>query len=132
MVLLVSFYEWTTHHCFNIYQTGIPVCHNLPLAQPCLLLMWECHNRFKVTMLYDEANSKTKDTATTTCFRGRCEELKEHVYDSSSSRLSNELFTRTTKEITEYVTHKYSGAGDFHTGLINMAFQLLTSPPPPD
>ena len=62
-------------------------------------------------------------------FQRRCEELKEHGYDS---RLSNELFTRTMKEIAEYVTCEYSSAGDSCMGLIDMAFQPLPLPPAPD
>ena len=38
-----------------------------------------------------------------TCFQGACDNLEDHVYDSSTSRLSNELFTHTTRAIDKYV-----------------------------
>ena len=46
-------------------------------------------------------------------FQGRCDDLKDHVYDSSGSRLSKKLFTRTTKAIGEYVACEYTGADEF-------------------
>jgi hypothetical protein len=43
-------------------------------------------------------------------FEGKCADLKGHIYDCSDVRQSDQ-FTKTTKEVAEYVgrTYKYDG-----------------------
>ena len=50
----------------------------------------------------------------------------------SSSLMRNELFTRTTKAISEHVTCEYTGIAKFCTGLVEMTPPILAAPPPPD
>ena len=69
---------------------------------------------------------------TTTRFQGACEDLKEHVFDSSSSKPSAELFTKTVKAIAEFVAREYSGAGEFLPGLVDLALPTLDPPADPD
>ena len=54
-------------------------------------------------------------------FHESCEDLKDHVYDSSSTRANVELFMNTTRVITEYMACEYSGAGNFQLGLQQMS-----------
>ena len=44
-------------------------------------------------------------------FEGKCDEIKGHIYDCSNSHQSD-LFTKTTKEIKEYVGRTYKYGGD--------------------
>ena len=63
-------------------------------------------------------------------FQGACEDLKEHVFDTSSSHASIQWFTKTTKAIAEYVFREYTG--QWCTGLPDMALLTLTAPIVPD
>jgi hypothetical protein len=62
----------------------------------------------------------------TTRFKGKCEELKDFVYDINSN--SADSFTKTTREIAEYVARTVSGAGEFRTGMIQMQMPPLHPP----
>ena len=44
-------------------------------------------------------------------FEGKCDELKGQIYDCSDSRQSD-MFTKSTKEIAEYVGRTYKYGGD--------------------
>jgi hypothetical protein len=44
-------------------------------------------------------------------FEGRCTDLKGHIYDCSDVRQSDQ-YTKTTKEIAEYVGRTYKYGGD--------------------
>jgi hypothetical protein len=62
----------------------------------------------------------------TTRLKGKCEELKGFVYDINSN--SADSFTKTTREIAEYVARTVSGAGEFRTGMIQMQMPTLHPP----
>lgn len=66
-----------------------------------------------------------------TKFQGACEELKEHVYDTSPFQASSELFTKTTTAIGEYVVRKYVGTSEFRNGLPTMTLPQLNPPTNP-
>jgi hypothetical protein len=55
-------------------------------------------------------------------FQGKCDELKGHIYDCSDSRQSD-VYTKTTKEIGEYVGRTYRYGSD-----VRRAVQKLTMP----
>ena len=64
-----------------------------------------------------------------TKFEGRCEELKGYIYDCSDARQSDQ-FTKTTKEIAEYVGRTYKQGGDIRLVVENL--ELLTFEDPDD
>jgi hypothetical protein len=55
-------------------------------------------------------------------FQGKCDKLKGHIYDCSDSRQSD-VYTKTTKEIGEYVGRTYRYGSD-----MRRAVQKLTMP----
>jgi hypothetical protein len=57
-----------------------------------------------------------------TKFEGRCEDLKNHVYDCGEAKHADQFVT-TTKEIKTYVGSNYKNAGD-----ITAAITLLAMP----
>jgi hypothetical protein len=61
-----------------------------------------------------------------TKFEGKCNDLKGHIYDCSDSRQANQ-FTKTTKEIQEYVGRTFKGGGN--TRLIFDSLTLPVIPP---
>jgi len=66
-------------------------------------------------------------------FVGRCEELKDYVYDLVGSR-SADSYTKTTKEIAEYVGSHYSNGGDARLAVMHLKMPSLEKPkaPPKD
>jgi cytochrome c biogenesis protein ResB len=69
---------------------------------------------------------------TTPKFEGKCTELKGHIYDCSDSRQSDK-FTKTTKEIAEYVGRTYKYGGDIRVVVNNLEEISITEPTdPPD
>ena len=63
-------------------------------------------------------------------YKGKCEEIADHVYDVGAAGESKELFTATTREIAEYVARTYENAAEFRIALITT--QLPTIVPPED
>ena len=66
-----------------------------------------------------------------TKFDGRCEDLKGHVYDNNDGRVAADVYTRTTKEIADYVGQKYRQGGDIRSTIQNMRRRTFTRPPHP-
>lgn len=61
-------------------------------------------------------------------FEGRCVDLKGHIYDCSDVRQSDQ-YTKTTKEIAEYVGRTYKYGGDTRLAIEN-DLTLPTFTPP--
>mmetsp|Transcript_122229 Transcript_122229/g.340832 ORF Transcript_122229/g.340832 Transcript_122229/m.340832 type:complete len:124 (-) Transcript_122229:349-720(-) len=61
-------------------------------------------------------------------FTGKCDDLKNYVYEISSSHRTTETFMRTTREIAEYIGREFDDAGDFRTGLVEMNLPALREP----
>ena len=64
-------------------------------------------------------------------FEGKCDELKGHIYDCSDARQSD-LFTKTTKEIAEYVGRTYKYGGDIRLVVENLQLVTFVEPDDPD
>ena len=64
-------------------------------------------------------------------FKSSVEGLEDAVYDSGLPNSSQDLFTTTTERLGEYVAKTYDHAGEFRTGLMNLAFPSLKKPPDP-
>ena len=50
-------------------------------------------------------------------FQGKCADLKSAVYDVTAGR---DTFTKTARDIAEYVGREYDDAGEFRTGMVNL------------
>jgi hypothetical protein len=64
-------------------------------------------------------------------FEGKCTDLKGHIYDCSDVRQSDQ-YTRTTKEIAEYVGRTFTYGGDARLSVENLALPTFPTPSDPD
>ena len=62
---------------------------------------------------------------------GKEESLKGFVYDVGPNKGGSELFTKTTREIAEYVATNYIGASDFRNGMVDLNLQPVRPPTDP-
>jgi len=60
-------------------------------------------------------------------FDGRCDDLKGYVYYLSGSR-SADIFTKTTKEVADYVAKNYRCGGDIRLAVLNLELPVLEQP----
>jgi hypothetical protein len=77
---------------------------------------------------HNRRNGRRNQAARESTFKGRCDELKEAVYDVTTGK---ETFLKTTRNIAEYVSHTYKDAGEFRLGMINQTLPPLVEPPFP-
>ena len=65
-------------------------------------------------------------------FQGKTDEIKDHVYDVGPK--AKDMFTKTTREIAEYIARSFKGGGEFINAMNpdNMGFTTLVEPPDPD
>ena len=64
-------------------------------------------------------------------FTGRCDGLKNHVYDCLDSRRAADQFTTTTKELANYVGRDYTHGDDVRRAIEGMQLITLVPPAPP-
>jgi hypothetical protein len=64
-------------------------------------------------------------------FEGRCDALKGNVYDYASSRQAADQYTKTTREICEYVGTTYKFGAETRIALENLAIPHLAEPADP-
>jgi len=62
-------------------------------------------------------------------FSGKCDEIRDSVYDVIAG---NDTFAQTTREIAEFVARKYKDAGEFRKGMVKMHLPILDEPDTPD
>jgi hypothetical protein len=78
------------------------------------------------------SNRTPTAVVTRTKFEGKCDKLKGHIFDCSDSRQADQ-FTKTTKEIAEYVGSTYRHGGDARRMIETLEKPILRLPPdPPD
>ena len=65
-------------------------------------------------------------------FEGKCEALKGHIYDCDPRQA--DMYTKTTKEIAEYVGREYKYGSDVRLSIETMAEVTIPEPqdPPPN
>jgi hypothetical protein len=63
-------------------------------------------------------------------FEGKCDDLKGHIYDCSSSR-QVDLFAKTTKDIAEYVGRSYRYGMDIQRAIQEMEPPTIKKPEDP-
>jgi Reverse transcriptase (RNA-dependent DNA polymerase)/Zinc knuckle len=61
-------------------------------------------------------------------FEGRCDDLKGHIYDYANPRQAADQYTKTTREICEYVGRTYKYGADTKSALENLAVPTLAPP----
>jgi hypothetical protein len=83
----------------------------------------------------DKRNSKKKkkkspQAISTSTFTGKCEDIKDHVYDSVPGKNGFDVFVKTTREISEYIARTIKDGGEFRVALDPdvLAFTPLTEP----
>ena len=65
-------------------------------------------------------------------FEGKCVDLKGHIYDCSDIRQSDQ-YTKTTKEIAEFVGRTYKYGGDMRLAVETLKMPVFAMPAdPPD
>ena len=79
------------------------------------------------------ANRFKKSVVRQPKFEGKCEELHGHVYDCTDSRQSDQ-FTKTTKEVAEYIGRTYRYGGDARLAVEKLKKPVFDEPrdPPED
>jgi hypothetical protein len=60
-------------------------------------------------------------------FKGKCEDLKGHIFDCSDSRQAD-IYSKTVKEIAEYVGREYKFGNDVQLAIENLTVPTLTIP----
>ena len=63
-------------------------------------------------------------------FEGKCDKIKGHIYNCSNSH-QLDLFTKTTKEIEEYVGRTYKYGGNMQLLVENLMLPCLVAPEDP-
>ena len=63
-------------------------------------------------------------------FDGKCADLKGHIYDCSDVRQSDQ-YTKTTKEIAEYVGRTFTYGGDARLAVETLKLPIMTMPVDP-
>jgi hypothetical protein len=63
-------------------------------------------------------------------FEGKCDALKGHIYDCSDSRQAD-LYSKTTKEIAEYVGRTYTYGGDMRRAVERLEVPAFVMPEDP-
>ena len=67
-------------------------------------------------------------------FSGKCEDIKEHVYDVTLGKSGFDVFAQTTREIGEYIARTAKDGGEFRTAMDpeDLGFTTLTPPLDPE
>jgi hypothetical protein len=76
-------------------------------------------------------NNNNNNNTTRGPFKGKATDLHGYIYDVGLPNSNNDLFSKTTKEITKHVSRTIEGAGDFHLAMVNLAFPTLMPPSAP-
>jgi len=76
---------------------------------------------------------KPSTTVSSTAFVGKCEDIKEHVYDVTPGKSGFDVFAKTTREIGEYIARTIKDGGEFRTALDpeQLGFSPLAPPEDP-
>ena len=64
-------------------------------------------------------------------FEGRCDELSGHIYEYASTRQAVDMYTKTTREICEYVGRTYKYGADTKMALETLAVPTFPHPNDP-
>ena len=81
----------------------------------------------------NKKKSKNRNKASqslVSAFIGKCEDIKEHVYDAIPGRNGFDVFVKTTREIGEYIAPSIKDGGESRVALDpeDLGFTTLTAP----
>jgi hypothetical protein len=81
----------------------------------------------------NRSNKKKKKPFSVSGYVGKCEEIKEHVYDVTPGKNGFDSFAKTTREIGKHIARTVKDAGDFRTAMDpeNLGFPTLAPPTDP-
>jgi len=65
-------------------------------------------------------------------FTGRCDDLDGYIYDVSSPRQAADTFTKTTREVAEYVGQTYKYGADAQLAIEKLAPPIIAEPDDPE
>jgi hypothetical protein len=71
---------------------------------------------------------RQKSSVTKTAFEGKCDELKGHIYDCTNSSKAADMYTKTTREIAEYIGRTIKHSVDIVKGIESLKEPILTEP----
>jgi hypothetical protein len=74
---------------------------------------------------------RDQQTPRATKFEGSCDALKGHIYDYTSPRQAADQYTKTTREICEYVGSTFKYGADTKTALETLAVPTFPEPVDP-
>ena len=77
--------------------------------------------------------NKASQSSVSAFLIGKCEDIKEHVYDAIPGRNGFDVFVKTTREIGEYIARSIQDGGEFRVALDHedLGFTTLTAPVDP-
>ena len=61
-------------------------------------------------------------------YKGKCDDIADHVYDVGYAGEGKELFASTTREIAEYIARTYENAGEFRIALVKGKLEDIKPP----
>jgi hypothetical protein len=76
-------------------------------------------------------NNNNNNNTTRGPFKGKATDLHGFIYDIGLPNSNNDLFSKTTKEITEHVSCTIEGAGDFRLVMVSLTLPTLMPPSAP-
>jgi hypothetical protein len=72
-----------------------------------------------------------KPYAAKTTFKGKCEDLKGHIFDCTGSTKAADMYTKTTREIAEYIRRTIKHSVDIVKGIENLTEPVIVEPDEP-
>jgi hypothetical protein len=63
-----------------------------------------------------------------TPFEGRCDDLKNHIYDCANTAKAADMYTKTTREIIEYIGRTIKYSADLVKGMESLVEPMIEEP----
>jgi hypothetical protein len=77
---------------------------------------------------------KASSSTVSTSFVGKCEDIKEHVYNVTPGKSGFDVFAKTTRKVGEYIARTIKDGGEFCTAMDSedlVGFAVLAPPADP-
>jgi len=82
----------------------------------------------KRTKGYRNRFSQKGSTSTSNTFEGRCDDLKGHIYDCANTTKAADMYTKTTREIIEYIGRTFKYSTDLVKGMESLVEPKIAEP----
>jgi hypothetical protein len=75
----------------------------------------------------------SSSSTVSTSFVGKCDEIKEHVYDVTPGKSGFDVFAKTTRKVGKYIARNIKDGGEFCTAMDpeDLGFTVLAPPADP-